>query len=123
VHREFLDATLQLDQPEMARADVATACADDQLAAAAEQRRPHVIDIGPERAARSADADMIGRIGAVAACPVRAEQVIPAVTVHHRGGFHVDRDIDRLVARDPQARLWIEFDDADRPEIGAVSQP
>jgi hypothetical protein len=123
VHREFLDAAIQFDQPEMAGADVATAGANDQLAAAAQQRRSHVIDIGPERAARSADADMVRRIGAVAAGPVRAEQVIPAVTVHHRGGFHVDRDVDRLVARNTQARLGIEFDNADRPEIGAVGQP
>ena len=72
---------------------------------------------------RATDADVVGGVGAVAAGAVRAQQVIPAVAIDQVGGFHVDGDVDRLVAVDALAGLGIEFDDADVAEVGAVGEP
>jgi hypothetical protein len=54
---------------------------------------------------------------------VGAQQIVPAIAVEQRGGFHVDRDIDRLVAGQALGGLGIKLDHADRAEIGAVAQP
>ena len=107
----------------MAGPDEAAAGRHDQLAAALEQRDAHVIHVGAEDVPGAAHADVVGRVGAVAARAVSAQQVIPAVAIHQIGGFHVDGDVHRLVAGDAFSRFGIELDDADEAEIGSVGEP
>ena len=39
------------------------------------------------------------------------------------GGFHVDGDVDGLVAGDAFSRFGIELDEPDEAEVGSVGEP
>ena len=123
VHRELLESVAKVDQAEMAGAVATPAPGDHQFPTAFQQRYAHMVDERAGRRARAPDANVVRRIGPVAARAVRSQQIVIAVAVEQCGGFHVDRDIDRLVACAPGTRCGIELDHADIAEIGAVAQP
>ena len=52
-----------------------------------------------------------------------AKQVIPAIAIHQVGGLTVDGNILFLITLHAQASLWIQFDEANGAEIGAVAHP
>ena len=105
----------------MAGSDKAAAGGHNQLAAL-EQLDSHVIHVGAQHIPGAAHADVIGRVGAVAAGAVSAEQVVPAVAIEQIGGFHVDGDVYRLVAGDPFSRFGIELDHTDEAEVGRIPE-
>ena len=123
MHREFLHAIAQVQPAEVAGPDEAAAGRHDELAAALEQRDAHVIHVGAEDVPGAAHTNVVCGVGAVATGAMSAQQVIPAVASHQSGGFHVDRDVHRLVAGDALSRLRIELNDANVAEIGSVTQP
>ena len=83
----------------------------------------YVVDVRTFDALGAADDDVIGGVDTVAAGAVGAEQIVPAVAIHKVGGLTVDGDVLLLVASLTEARLGIEFDEADGAEVGTVAHP
>ncbi len=78
---EFLHAVTQVDQAEVAGADVATVGGDDEFAAASEHVHAHVVHVGARHTLGAAHADVVGGAVAAEARAVRAQQIVPAVAI------------------------------------------
>ncbi len=122
--RELLHAVAEIEQAEVARADVPATRSQEQLAAALEHVDAHVVDERACDLARSSHADVVARIRAGAARSVRHQQVVPAIMEDHHGRFRVDGDVDRrAVWMQAFAGLRIQFDETDIPEVRTVGEP
>ena len=95
-------------------------CSYHHFAAAAEHVAPDVVQEGPRNAAGAAHNDVVGGVYAVAAGAVGAEKVVPAVAVHHGGGFAVYCYVDGLVAGKTPAGGRVKLDHPYVAEIRSV---
>ena len=84
---------------------------------------PMLSRYGPGHLLGAAHADVVGGVGAVAACAVSAQKIVPAVAIHHISGFAVDGDVNGLVAGHAHSRFGVELDDPDEAEISSVGEP
>src|SRR5574344_275916 len=83
----------------------------------------HIIQIRTRYIARPSYHDVIGRVYAVTASAVCAEQIVPSITIDQVGSLTVDSDIYGFVTFYTLSRFRIQFHDPDITEVCAVRHP
>ena len=121
---EFLYPVSEVEETEMAGADVTAGGADELIATTLDHVDAHVIDEGAVDRAGAAYADVVAGVRATAAAAMSSEQIVPAIVVHHVRCFAVDGQVARLIAgMKTLTGLGIELDLANIAKVRAIDEP
>src|SRR5690606_20106190 len=108
---------------EMSRAHNSSAGSQYHFAATCQHVSSHIVEVWPCYISGPSDDNIICRVCAIAAGSVCAKKIIPSIAILQVCGFTVNGNINGFIPFHAFSCLWIEFYEANEPEVGSVTTP